>query len=271
MIVINGKHAETISVHDRGLLYGDGVFETIAIKNGRMQLFDMHMRRLITGCEALLMPSPDINVIKQEAQSLCMGKGNHVLKIIITRGPGERGYTIPDQQQPTRIIEISPFPEYPATYASNGVNVMLCQHRLGINPALAGIKHLNRLEQILARSELKNSTFFEGLMMDVEGNVVEGTMTNLFSVKAGKLFTPDLTRCGVAGVMRNMVLELADKNSIPCHIGNMKTAEFMESDEIFLTNSLVGICPVKQIDQQQFNPGIITKTLQTRLHETTSI
>ena len=271
MILINGKQTDMVSVHDRGLLYGDGVFETVAIKNGHLQFFDKHLQRLQKGCDALLMTRLDSDLIRKEVQSLCKGSIKKALKIIITRGEGERGYMIPDKQQPTRIIELNPFPEYPPEYDKDGVNVMLCQHRLGINLALAGIKHLNRLEQILGRNELKNLGFTEGLMMDVDDQVVEGTMTNLFSVKAGKLFTPDLSRCGVAGVMREVVLELAEKNQIPCFIGNMTVTELLTSDEVFLTNSLAGIWAVKQIGQHKFKSGEITKILKTRLHETTLI
>lgn len=271
MILINGKQSDTVSVRDRGLLYGDGVFETIAIRNSNIEFFDQHLQRLAKGCESLLMPKPDIETIRQEVQSLCKDNGSHVLKIIITRGQSERGYQIPDNQQPTRIVELTPFPDYPPEYTTDGVSVMLCEHRLGINPALAGIKHLNRLEQVLARNELKNTSFTEGLMMDTDNRVIEGTMTNLFAVKAGKLITPDLSGCGVAGVMRTIVLELAEKNNIPCSITNMTQADLLSSDEIFLTNSLIGLWPIKSVRDQGFKPGEVTKKLQTLLNETTSV
>ncbi len=267
MMLVNGKQSDTISAHDRGLLYGDGVFETIVIRNGKIDFFDQHLQRLAKGCESLLMPKPDIETIRQEVQSLCKGKTDQVLKIIITRGQSERGYQIPDNQQTTRIVELTPFPDYPSEYTTNGVSVMLCQHQLGINPALAGIKHLNRLEQVLARNELKNTDFTEGLMMDTNNHVIEGTMTNLFAVKAGKLITPDLSGCGVAGIMRAIVLELAEKNNIPCSIAKMTPADLLNSDEIFLTNSLIGIWPVKNIGEQKFKPGEITKKLKELTHQ----
>ena len=262
MILVNGKQSDTVSVHDRGLLYGDGVFETIAIRNGNIEFFEQHLQRLAKGCESLLIPKPDIETIRQEAQSLRKDKANQVLKIIITRGQSERGYQIPDNQQPTRIIELAPLPDYPSEYTTDGVSVMLCQHRLGINPALAGIKHLNRLEQVLARNEIKNTNFAEGLMMDLNSHIIEGTMTNIFAVKAGKLTTPDLSGCGVAGVMRAVMLELAEEDNIPCNIVKITQADLLSSDEIFLTNSLIGVWPVRNIGEQKLKPGEITKKLK---------
>jgi len=265
MILINGKQSDTINIHDRGLLYGDGVFETIAVINGVPQYFDRHLDRLLKGCQSLLMPEPDISAIKTDVESVCDKQERYVLKITITRGTSERGYSIPEHQNLTRIIETSAFPDYPSDYAQDGINVMQCNNRLGINPALAGIKHLNRLEQILGRNELKGTGCFEGLMIDTDGHVIEGTMTNLFSIKAGKLFTPDLSRCGVAGVMREVVLQLAEKINLECEIGNVTMPQLLTSDEIFLTNSLIGICPVRQINEQKYIIGITTKKLQEQI------
>ncbi len=257
--LINGISTACIDVHDRGLHYGDGVFETFAVCNGMPALWDLHMQRLLLGCQRLNFPAFDLALLHSEALSLCRGVTQGVLKIIITRGVGGRGYRPPPSAVPTalahpcaaagatRMLALYPWPEYPAAFWSEGVAVRVCATRLGCNPALAGIKHLNRLEQVIARSEWEDVRVPEGLMLDTQGNVIEGTMTNLFVVRNGQLLTPDVSQCGVAGVMRHWILTCARAAGIPWAITALTLDTVVSADEVFLCNSVIGIWPVRDI------------------------
>mgnify|MGYP003394292323 CR=1 FL=1 len=275
--LINGVPANCIDVHDRGLHYGDGLFETFAVSNGEPALWDGHMQRLQLGCQRLNFPALDLTLLRSEALSLSSDVTQGVLKIIITRGGGGRGYRAPSPlaAQVTRILALYPWPDYPATFWSEGVTVRVCVTRLGCHPALAGIKHLNRLEQVLARSEWDDASVPEGLMLDIQGNVIEGTMTNLFVVRNGKLLTPDVSQCGVAGVMRNWILACARAAGIPSAITALTLDTVISADEVFLCNSVIGLWPVREIIgvvpgcSFQVN-GPITSGIMAKLRDSTS-
>jgi len=159
------------------------------------------------------------------------------------------------------------WPDYPEEYTQEGVAVRLCETRLSCNPALAGIKHLNRLEQVLARAEWSEETIAEGVMLDTAGRMVEGTMSNLFLVRGGALVTPSLEQCGVAGVMRAQVMESAAALGIPCHVTTVSLEEFSAAEGIFLTNSLFGIWPVRQFEGRTFSVSPLVQHLQQRLRQ----
>ena len=197
MFLINGHISERLSAQDRGLQYGDGVFETIAVRQKELLCWEPHYRRLKTGCDFLGIDCPSSSLLINEAAQLEYNSELAVLKIIITRGQGGRGYRPPVPKTPaTRILGLYPWPDYPEENYIQGVKTKICQTRLGHNPQLAGIKHLNRLEQVLARSEWDQPEIAEGLMLDIDDNVIEGTMSNLFIIKDQKLMTPDLSQCG---------------------------------------------------------------------------
>ena len=267
-ILVNGEKSAVFPVGDRGLQYGHGLFETIAIKQGQLQHWDRHMARLVKGCTQLSIKSPDLIQLKNEAQQLTNQKDERdqkadqaVLKIIYTCGEGGRGYKTPDQSQANRILSLSDWPDYPVENDQTGVTVRLCETHLGSNPALAGVKHLNRLEQVLARSEWSDPDIAEGLMLDARGLMIEGTMSNVFFVKNDTLCTPALTQCGVAGVMRELVLELAESIGVSTYIDDFTPADIFQADEVFLTNSLIGIWPVNRVSSDQnvvYDPTRIT-------------
>jgi len=208
-LLVNGQDIDTVSALDRGLQYGDGLFETLPVINGRPLHWQRHMQRLIHGCGRLGIPLPDVTALTIEAQRLCVGRNRAVLKLIVTRGSGGRGYRCPEHPAPTRIFALHSWPDYPENNWREGVRVRLCRIQLGSNPALAGLKHLNRLEHILARAEWDSDDIAEGLLFDRADHVIEGTMSNLFLVTAGQLVTPELSDCGVAGIMRDMIIESA--------------------------------------------------------------
>jgi 4-amino-4-deoxychorismate lyase len=273
--LINGEAVEKISIRDRGLQYGDGLFETMAVRNGRIHLWPAHWQRLSLGCEKLLISLPSKALLEKEIALLCKdGKdGNEtqfVIKLIITRGEGARGYRFSANQTTTRILSRYPWPDYPLYYQTDGVSVCYCEMTLSENKTLAGIKHLNRLEQVLARNEWANDNneFQEGLMLSLQGHVVDGTMSNIFIVKEGEIFTPDLSLAGVAGVMRSTVMNIAQESGYTVHVATLTKTDIRQADEIFLSNSLIGIWPVSNIAEINFaQVGEVTKQLQQQIEK----
>ena len=264
-VLVNGKPLDCVSSSDRGLLYGDGLFETLAVENGQLRYWPLHLQRLQSGCARLGMAPVNETQLQQECGLLAEPLPRAVVKIIITRGSGGRGYREPEPPQPTRIVQLHDWPEYPASCTEAGIKTIICRTRLGHNPSLAGIKHLNRLEQVLARQEWDDPAIREGLMLDAGGNLVEGTMSNLFMVKDDLLMTPGLQLCGVAGIMRSRLLELAARHSMEARVQAIALDELLQADEVFVCNSLIGIWPVHGIDEQVFKKGAVTMRLQSLL------
>lgn len=261
-ILINGESGSQIDVLDRGLQYGDGVFETIAVHHGRAPLWERHMQRLRHGCERLGIPVIDTDMLAGEARQLYRQADRCVLKIIVTRGTGGRGYALAqDPVEATRVVMTLPWSRYPGDLYRSGIKVRLCRTRLGAAPHLAGLKHLNRLDQVLARSEWQSSEISEGLMLDGDGHVIEGTMTNLFIVRDGRLYTPDISQAGVAGVMRGLIMELAAAAGRECSVQCLRLDDIEHAHEVFLCNSVVGIWPVRRIEQWSYAPGPVTQQL----------
>jgi 4-amino-4-deoxychorismate lyase len=186
-----------------------------------------------------------------------------VAKLIVTRGSSPRGYAPPEPAAPTRVLGISAWPEYPAARYRDGIAVRVCEMRLGENPALAGLKHLCRLEQVLAQLELKRSAVDHGLLLDTSGSVVGGTSSNLFAAFGGELVTPALSRCGIKGVMRRAVLEAAELLGIRTAERELTLAQILRADELFMTNALIGVWPVALLDAQRFAVGPVAKRLMT--------
>ncbi|MEZ5540739.1 MAG: aminodeoxychorismate lyase [Pseudomonadota bacterium] len=264
-VLVNGAAGDCLSTRDRGLLYGDGLFETMAVRDGIPRHWSRHLERLQLGCARLGIAPPAAALLREEAAVLCRDAARAVLKILVTRGTGGRGYRPDPAAVPTRILQLHPYPDWPADYAQQGVCVRICSERLARNPRLAGIKHLNRLEQVLARAEWDDPAIAEGLMQDARGNIVEGTMSNILMLRDEVLSTPDLTHCGVAGVTRALILELAAQAGIPVRIRDIPLAELDTADEVMLCNSLIGIWPVTRIAERCYPAGRIAPYLQALL------
>jgi 4-amino-4-deoxychorismate lyase len=258
---VNGTPEAALSPQDRGLQYGDGLFETMAVREGCIALLERHLARLSRGCERLGIDGVDAGVLRSELQHAAGGSGVGVIKLIVTRGTQGRGYRPLPHTLPTRILTTYPAPEYPVEWARAGVQVRICALRLAEQPQLAGLKHLNRLEQVLARREWSGRVPQEGLMLDTAGRVVGGTMCNVFANLAGKLVTPRVERCGVAGVMREAVLVRAESLGMECQQRDLALDELLEAQEIFLTNALIGIWPVARIEQRQYPVGPVSLQL----------
>lgn len=262
---INGKQQTQIDVRDRGFAYGDGLFETIQISNGRPQLMQQHIARMRKGAARLSFSGSAIDLLLGELAALSL-PAEGVLKLTLSRGAGGRGYAYAADMETTRVIMLGPKPAY-GNQAEEGIALRLCDTRLGLNPALAGIKHLNRLEQVLARNEWSDSAINEGIVLDYEGYVVEGTMSNLFWVKDGVLYTPSLERCGVAGVVRDFLCDKFAADGHRVEVGLYPPTDVIAADELFVCNSLIDIWPVKRLDSNHYPLGPVAKAARTYLEE----
>jgi 4-amino-4-deoxychorismate lyase len=263
--LVDGEPGETISIHDRGFTYADGLFETVAIRNGVPRFFDYHLERLAEGCRRLGIPWPAS--VADEVRDLAAGCRFGTAKIIVTRGPGERGYAPAENPRATRVTGVMDAKPPTRECYQRGVAVRFCDTAIGAHPSLAGMKTLDRLEQVMARSEWQDVRIREGLMCSESGKVICGTMTNLFFVVDGKLCTPDLSRCGVRGVMRRAVMEGARRCKLVCSERQVDADDLYRAQEIFLTNSLIGIWPVRQLADTRFEIGPITRRLMGVLVE----
>jgi 4-amino-4-deoxychorismate lyase len=237
----------------------------MACRAGRLRWLDYHLDRLAHGCARLAIPLPDAAALKREIESLSAGFDSAVVKLIVTRGIGARGYRAPEPAEPNRILSITPWFGYPSRQYTHGVDIKVCALRLGENPQLAGLKHLCRLEQVLAQMELTGDSADEGLLCDSSGCVVGGISTNFFAVRGAVLTTPRLTRCGVHGVMRRIVLEHADRAGLESVQSDLRLEDLDESDELFVTNAVAGIRPVRSLDGRRFEPGAYTRALMALL------
>ncbi len=264
---INGAPAQSLTLTDRGLHYGDGVFETLAVHQARPLLLDAHLERLQMGCDRLCFESvPDLQDVRRQAEEAAKQVEQGVMKIIVTRGTGNRGYRPPAGSSPACILGLYPWPEFPDSHTRKGVSVRICDSRLGHQPRLAGIKHLNRLEQIVARAEWADE-HAEGLMLDQEGTVVAGTMSNIFMVAAGAVVTPLVDRCGIRGVVRAEILRLARDLGLAAHECRIRLEDLLQAEEAFVTNSLIGIWPINRIAHRRFLVGAVTRQLQDRIRD----
>jgi 4-amino-4-deoxychorismate lyase len=262
-LLIDGKSADQIPVSDRGLQYGDGLFETIAVFEGRTLQWARHMARLQKGEQTLKFPTTDKQQLRREAKALLAHCQQGVLKIILTRGSGGRGYRPPSPTHPRRILSLHPWPDYPRSWYEQGVALRLCETRLARQTHLAGIKHLNRLDQVMARSEWNDPSIVEGIMRDEHGNLISGTQSNLFAIQGNNLITPDVSDAGVAGVVRDLVLESAPKLDLIPKIVPLRLDTLKQANALFITNSLLGVCPVNRFEEQCYDVNAIPHGLRS--------
>lgn len=264
---VNGVRDGGISVLDRGLQFGDGLFETIACLKGRPRFLPLHLERLEFGCGRLQIPVPDLEQTQAEILEMAGAAERAVIKVLVTAGEAlRRGYGRSGDEIATRITIRYRWPDESATQLHDGVMVRTLTLRLGENPRLAGLKHCNRLEQVLARAELaQDASHSEGLLFSSSGNLVSGTMSNVFLVRDSCLLTPRIDQCGVAGVMRRVVLREARQAGIPTRECELRQQDLQGAEEVFLTNALMGIRPVRGLDARELTSGPVTRHLQSML------
>ncbi|MFC1605753.1 aminodeoxychorismate lyase [Pseudomonadota bacterium] len=262
--LVEGEISERVSAMDRGLQYGDGLFETLAVVQGTPRFWQGHMDRLAVGCERLGLPTTPQSVLLREVQTVSAGHRRCVVKVIITRGNSGRGYGADEDVRTNRVVCAWAWPEDPGHLVETGISMRICDLRLGIQPALAGLKHLNRLEQVMARAEWRDPSIHEGILLDAEDYVISAISSNIFLVQGDRLLTPRMDRCGVRGVMRAAILN-AFRNR--CEQRRITLDMLPEADEIFVCNAVRGIFPVTRIDHWEYDIGPVTREVQQWLEQ----
>ena len=261
---VDGVAADAVPLDDRGLQYGDGLFETMLIRNGRVRFLEAHFTRLATGCTRLAIPFNAADALRAEiATASARAPARALLKVIVTRGSGpRRGYSPAGAGRPRRVVSLFTAPAKPL---DAGVDVRLATLTVAENPALAGIKHLNRLENVLAAAEPGHEKVFESLLRNAAGDVIGGTMSNVFVVQAGRVTTPSIDRCGVAGVMRATVLRECARLGIEACESRIALADLMSADEVFITNARIGVVPVRRVGEHSCHMKTIAPRLRAHI------
>ena len=235
---VDGVESDVIDIADRGLAYGDGLFETFRVINERPLWWDRHLARLQRGAQVLGIELPNPTRMHIEALNCCEGAADGVLKLILTRGSSGRGYR-PGDGSPTRILSLHPSPT-----RQDSITAIRCEARLATQPLLAGFKHLNRLEQVLAARECQQANVDEGLLFDGDGRLVSAVAGNVFLLRDGEWLTPTIDRCGVAGICREWLLE----NLASCRETALSDDDVKAAEAVFVCNSVRGILPVSELD-----------------------
>lgn len=258
---IDGVAGNLVPVDDRGFNYGDGLFETILIRSGRARFLEAHLARLLHGLTRLGIPFDALTALRTEiSHAVSRAPPLAVLKIIITRGSAQRrGYAPRDAGPARRVVTLWPAP--PLAIPREGVELRVAATRIGANPALAGIKHLNRLENVLAAAEVPDDPAFDALLLDTAGHMVCGSMSNVGIVKGGAVTTPLLDAYGVAGVVRGIVIRECAALGIPCAQRRIALAELAAADEVFITNARIGVVPVRRVGEHSFHMHAVTLRL----------
>ncbi len=261
--LIDGEPATGLPLDDRGLAYGDGLFETILVHAGRAVWWPEHLQRLHGGAGRLGI-IPPANALWDADLTRLLGSspqtGQLIVKLILTRGGGARGYGLAAGQAPRRIALRLPAPRLDSRWRSEGIRVRWCETRLAMQPRLAGIKHLNRLEQVLARADWDDEDVMEGLLRDTHGEVICATAANLFAVIGGRLLTPSLQHSGVAGTCRAHLLK-----ECQALIASISPAQLLAAEELFVCSSVRGILPVAALGDHRWPVGPLTRQLMTNL------
>ncbi|CAM6786835.1 aminodeoxychorismate lyase [Leclercia adecarboxylata] len=253
MFLINGIPQETLPASDRAIQFGDGCFTTARIAAGQICLLDAHLQRLQMACEKLLIPFVAWAELQREMVELARGNERGVLKVIISRGSGGRGYSAANCLHPVRILSVSGYPAHYDGWRREGITLELSPVRLGRNPHLAGVKHLNRIEQVLIRTHLEQTDADEALVLDSEGVVTECCAANLFWRNGKDVFTPRLDQAGVNGLMRQFCLQQLAHSGYRVVEVHAREAVLAEADEMVVCNALMPVVPVRQYGSQRFS------------------
>ena len=258
-VLVDGLPADTVPANDRGLLYGDGVFRTLRIVAGKPRWWDEQLAKLAEDCGRLGLAAPSSETWGRDLDRLVPPSADGVLKLLVTRGSGVRGYMPPQGKSNRRLMDFQPIES--SARPEQGLSLRVCSLRLGWQPRLAGIKHLNRLENVLARAEWSDSEIHEGLLLDQADRVISGVMSNLFIWRHGRLLTPRIDRCGVAGVARARLLRLAKAQGMTVQETDMDLSLVFDAEEIMLTNSVMGLRRVARLEAKYWPVPVISKCL----------
>ncbi len=247
MFFINGKPQSELPADDRATQFGDGCFTTARVVDGEIRFLAAHLQRLRDACQRLMIPFIEWSVLEQEMVARAAGHQMAVLKVLLSRGSGGRGYSGSACTQPTRILSISAFPSHYSRWREEGITLTLSPVRLGRNPLLAGIKHLNRLEQVLIRAHLEQTDADDALVLDSDGWLTECCAANIFWRKGSDVFTPRVDQAGVNGIMRQHCIRLLATSTFSLHEVNAPEPVLAEADEVIICNALMPVIPVRAL------------------------
>ena len=267
----DGTPVDALDFDDRAWQFGDGVFETIAVRNNAARFLDWHIERALTGCRRLGIEAPVPEKLQQAVldavDAAPIDTDFALLKLVVTAAGTPRGYRRAVPAESRHYAGVFASAPVAARHYEQGVRVRLCNTRIARQPQLAGIKSLNRLEQVLARNEWDDDGIFEGLTFDTDGRLICGTMSNVFIVEDNALVTPDLSHAGVAGIMRRKLIETADEAGAKVEVAAIDRERLAGSAEVMLCNSQFGILPVRDLDGRELMPGAITRQLMRAVRD----
>jgi 4-amino-4-deoxychorismate lyase len=258
-ILVDGDATDCLPPDDRGLLYGDGVFRTLRVIAGEPRWWDEQLAKLADDCRRIGLEPHAASIWRGDFERLSVARADGVLKLLVTRGSGPRGYLPPEQPVARRLMYFVA-DSLPADIAPD-ITLRICSLRLGWQPRLAGIKHLNRLENVLARAEWTSPDIHEGLLLDQADRVVGGVMSNLFIWQRNRLLTPRLDQCGVAGVARARLMRLAQAHAIEVQETDLALRDVLDADEVMLTNSVMGLRRVARLEAKVWPDPVISPRL----------
>jgi len=263
---IDGVEGNLVPADDRGLQYGDGVFETIFVRRGVPRFLAAHRERLRRGLTRLGIPFPRSEILDREiARAAALAPPLAVLKIIVTRGSmSRRGYAPAGIAVPRRVVSLWPTAPLAPELLEKGATLDVSRLRLPEPSPFAGLKHLNRLENVMAAADGVGGSGFDVLLLNSDGHVVSGASCNVFIMESGRLSTPPVTRSGVAGVMRGIVLREAPRQAIAICERSFTLDEALAADAMFITNARIGVVPVKRVREHEFAMSdVVTRLRQT--------
>ena len=263
VILIDGKKQSKASVFNRNTQFGDGLFETCLVENKKLLFWSNHLERMRLGCDCLNISMIDETLWLSDIRKAfsLMKIDNCIVKLVLSRGESLRGYSYKDNIRPIRITIVS---ELKKNNQDKGFSLEFCNSGYNSNPKLAGIKHCNRLEQVIARAGIKVD---DGIMLDENENVVSVTQGNIFCIQGNRLITPNLDKCGIEGTRRAVILKIAVDLGFDINIKNLSVEELLRSDEVFISNSIQGVGPVNQIEDFVYSKHKITEIISETLKE----
>lgn len=262
--LINNKFTEKLSIMDRGFSYGDGFFETMIWENLggnvkpilKVQYWERHIQRIKDGCKLMQIQFPDYSILLNQRNKILVrsfnsGMKSGILKLIITRGLGGRGYKFESNMKSTLAFLSFKKTKQPEIFYKRGIDLTYCKTKLSVNDRLSGLKHLNRLDSVLARSEWDDE-YFDGVFLDIDDNLIEGTMTNIFFIKKDILITPPIVGAGISGIIRKVVMENAKLFFKKILVKKINKKFIDDFDQMFVTNSVIKVLPVRSLNKKKF-------------------
>tara|TARA_Y100000590_G_scaffold467668_2_gene647359 strand:+ start:1455 stop:2255 length:801 start_codon:yes stop_codon:yes gene_type:complete len=254
MNLLNGNPGSSISIFDRGFMYGDGVFETVLVKDGKPKDIDKHLERLISGCNTLSIKSIDIKTVRSYISKALSDETECILSIVITRGDSlSRGYRYNDHNFTPNIITItSEIPTYKKNYEKIGIDTKFSNYIISKNEHLSKIKHLNRLEQVMASKDISDE-YPEVILCDKDDNIIEGVSSNIFFINSEGIKTPKILDSGVEGITRNKIIEYLESKKKNIEVCNIKKEEISKFKSAFFCNTVRGIWQINSIEKTKFD------------------